>query len=211
MNYSTQTISVPKMHRPMMLTAAIIFFAFFSISPDVQAQTEPPKVEIGGHVSVLHLQGKQQIFEKTAVGGGLRGTFNLNAGLALEGEVNFYPEINSNPIIVDSKAVTGLFGVKAGWRSKKMGFFGKIRPGLLHFEEKIDPRMYLLPLPRFRKIRTLRSIWEACLSCIPPAASSAIRPGDTIIRFRYRSFLIGDRSFTNHNLQFNVGIGFRFF
>ncbi|MBK9705487.1 MAG: hypothetical protein IPO77_00320 [Acidobacteria bacterium] len=51
----------------MMLTAAIIFFAFFSISPDVQAQTEPPKVEIGGHVSVLHLQGKQQIFEKTAV------------------------------------------------------------------------------------------------------------------------------------------------
>ncbi len=200
------------MHRPMMLTAAIIFFAFFSISPDVQAQTEPPKVEIGGHVSVLHLQGKQQIFEKTAVGGGLRGTFNLNAGLALEGEVNFYPEINSNPIIVDSKAVTGLFGVKAGWRSKKMGFFGKIRPGLLHFEEKIDPRIVFITTPPVPQNPHFALDLGGVLE-LYPTRRVIVRfdLGDTIIRFRYRSFLIGDRSFTNHNLQFNVGIGFRFF
>jgi hypothetical protein len=193
------------------MTSAIIIFVLFFVSRDTQAQSETPKVEIGGHFSLLHLPRNQRGFDRTAMGGGARATFNLNAGVALEGEVNFYPELNSNPIILESQAVVGLFGVKAGWRSEKMGVFGKVRPGVLHFDEKIDPTIVFIvppPVPQNPHFALdLGGVLE-----LYPSRRFVVRfdLGDTIIRFRYLNFLLIEDRFTKHNLQFNAGIGIRF-
>lgn len=181
-------------------------------SHPAQAQSEVPKVEIGGHFSLLHLPGNTRGFDTTATGGGARATFNLNANVALEAEVNYYPEINPRrPIILDSPAVTGLFGVKAGWRGEKAGLFGKARPGLLHFEEKLNPNIiFIIPPPTPDNPHfalDLGGVLE-----LYPTRHVVVRfdVGDTIIRFRYGSPLMGDSRFTQHNLQFNAGVGFRF-
>ena len=210
-NHSAQAIRTTHLFRPFSIIAAILL-AILTINPDIQAQTDPPKVEIGGHFSLLRLPMNRQGFDKTAPGGGVRATFNLNGALALEGEVNYYPEINPIPQIVESKALTGLFGVKAGWRSDKIGIFGKVRPGLLRYEEEIDPRIIFItppPVPQNPHFALdLGGVLE-----LYPSRRLVVRfdVGDTAIRFRYRSPLSGEIRFTEHNLQFNVGIGVRFF
>jgi hypothetical protein len=211
MKKSTQTKTANRMRRTFMMTAAIIIFVLCFVSRDTQAQSEVPKVEIGGHFSLLRLPRNQQGFDTTAMGGGVRATFNLNSGIALEGEVNYYPELNSTPIIIESQAVVGLFGVKTGWRSEKMGVFGKVRPGLLRFEEKPDPKIIFIvppPVPQNPHFAIdLGGVLE-----LYPSRRFVVRfdLGDTIIRFRYRNFLVVEDRFTRHNLQFNAGIGVRF-
>ena len=195
----------------LIATVAVLMFGFFFPGLDVQAQSDPPKVEIGGHFSLLRLPREGQIFETTATGGGARVIFNLNASVALEGEVNYYRKLNDSPILTDSPAVAGLFGVKAGWRSEKVGVFAKVRPGVLHFEETIDPRIVFIvppPVPRNPHFALdLGGVIE-----MYPSRRVVVRfdVGDTIIRFRYYGPLPGEIRFATHNLQFNAGIGFRF-
>jgi hypothetical protein len=206
-----QIITTPMHHCCAALMIMILLLALSGNT--AQAQSEVPKVEVGGHFSLLHLPRNQRGFDTTATGGGGRGTFNLNANVGLEGEVNFYPEINPlRPVLIDSPAVAGLFGVKAGWRAEKAGVFIKIRPGFIHFEETIDPRIvFINPPPKPRNPHfalDLGGVLE-----FYPARRVVVRfdVGDTIIRFRYTNVLLGESRFTQHNLQCNAGIGFRFF
>lgn len=198
--------------RRLIATAAVLMLAFFFVARDAQAQSDPPKVEIGGHFSLLRLPRDGQVFDTTAAGGGARATFNLNANVALEGEVNYYRKLNSNPILTDSPAITGLFGVKAGWRGESVGVFAKVRPGVLHFKETLDPRIVFIvppPVPQNPQFALdLGGVLEAY-----PSRRLVIRfdVGDTVIRFRYRISPLGEIRFTTHNVQFNAGIGFRFF
>jgi len=195
------------------MAMSLMLWLVLSGSQKTLAQAETPKAEIGAHFSLLHLPQNQRGFDKTATGGGVRGTFNLNANFGLEGEANFYPEVHSSPIILDSSAVTGFFGAKAGWRGKKVGVFGKVRPGVLHFEEKYDPRiLFILPQPIPQNPHftlDVGTVFEAY-----PSRRVVVRfdLGDTLIRFRYCGVpLVGESRFTQHNLQFNVGFGVRFF
>lgn len=189
----------------------MIFSVIFSVSQIVVAQSDVPKVEVGGHFSLLHLPGNQRGFDTTARGGGVRGTFNFNGNVGLEAEVNFYPEINPRNFIIDSPAVVALFGVKAGGRSERIGVFGKVRPGFIHFEEKIDPRIvFIIEPPKPQNPHFALDVGGVVE--LYPSRRVVVRfdVGDTIIRFRYRSPLLGDPRFTQHNLQFNAGVGFRF-
>lgn len=177
------------------------------------AQSESPKAEIGVHFSLLHLPRNQRGFDKTATGGGARVTFNLNANFALEGEANFYPEVHSSPLILESSAVTGFFGGKAGWRGKKVGVFGKVRPGFMHFEERFDPRvLFILPQPIPQNPHFALDFGAVVEAYASRRLVVRFDLGDTLIHFRYRGIpLVGESRFTQHNLQFNVGIGVRFF
>ncbi len=194
----------------MLWVLAVCLAAALS-SFEVRAQSDVPRVEIGGHVSVLKIPEKGLLFDTTTVGGGGRITFNINPGLAVEGEFNYYPEINSSPIIIESPGYTGLFGVKAGWRGEKAGIFGKLRPGFLHFREELDPNIVFInppPMPDNPHFALdVGGVVE-----FYPSRRWVVRfdVGDTIVRFRYTSPFFGDRQFTSHNLQVNAGIGFRF-
>ncbi len=197
--------------RPRILTVMAILFLVIFAGPDTRAQSDPPKVEIGGQFSLLRLPRNKQGFDTTATGGGVRLTFNLNSALALEGEVNYYPEVNPISILIDSPGVVGLFGVKAGWRREKVGVFAKVRPGFIQIEEKIDPSLVFVvppPVPQNPHFALdLGGVLE-----VYPSRRLVVRfdLGDTIIRFRYLNFLSLEDRFTRHNLQFNAGIGIRF-
>jgi hypothetical protein len=39
--------------------------------------------------------------------------------------------------IVSDRLTQGLFGAKAGWRARRLGVFGKARPGFVHFNETL--------------------------------------------------------------------------
>jgi hypothetical protein len=95
----------------------------------VAAQSELPKTEVGVHYTGLRL-GR---FDNVGPGIGARATRNLNDNLAIEGEINFFPQ--SRPFdrfaVEYEERFQGLFGVKAGLRRSSFGLFIKARPGFL--------------------------------------------------------------------------------
>jgi hypothetical protein len=72
---------------------------------------------------------------RNSAGVGGRLGYNLNANVALEAEVNFFPRADSfdqPEAFNNGHFIEALFGVKAGKRFDKVGVFGKARPGVLY-------------------------------------------------------------------------------
>jgi hypothetical protein len=122
------------MKKPLLLIAlGILLLSFYQ--QVARAQDEPEKsratrFEVGAQFSSITFEP-----EHTQPGAGGRFTFNLNDNLALEAELNYFP--NDNGIISitrnNGRATEGLFGIKAGKRFKNFGIFGKARPGFISF------------------------------------------------------------------------------
>ena len=193
----------------------------------VLAQSEPPKYEIGLHAASLAPVG----FESGGVGGGLRFTYNFNAMLAVEGEVNVFNRTSFDSI----NRVQGLAGLKSGVRFDKVGLFGKIRPGVAHnvFTSVKNAPCHTFvappnsPLPGCTFGRTARNDFALDLGGVVefyPARRWVMRfdVGDTIIRRSLPNVTIDgsgignllllapDQHIVRHNLQINAGVGFRF-
>jgi hypothetical protein len=98
----------------------------------VQAQTtDIPKFELGADFTTLSIHSTQ-----THPGVGGRITYNLNRHVAVEGAGYFSPGSCDFCIGETTGHITeGLFGVKAGHRFKKIGVFGKVRPGFIRLEK----------------------------------------------------------------------------
>jgi hypothetical protein len=211
--------------------AVAIFCAVF-LHPghsSAQAQTDPPKVEVGGQFTFINL--KPATFNGVAqsttsdLGVGGRTTFNLNRAFSLEAEVNFFPSVKGENSILgaenNGRKVEALFGGKAGIRREKYGLFGKVRPGLMHFSEVFDclgpmsPDIQCGPHPKTEFALDVGGVAEYY-----PSRHVVLRLdiGDTIIHFAERHFFEVDlgplpetiRARTTNNLQFNVGIAYRF-
>src|SRR4051812_39639408 len=104
------------------LCAAI---SFVTLSPQpARAQSEVPKLELGAQFSAIRLTD----FDTTEPGVGGRVTYNINHHLSVEGEFNFFPR--EQTVLTGGQKIEGLFGAKYGWRSDRVGLFGKLRPGL---------------------------------------------------------------------------------
>ena len=69
-------------------------------------------------------------------------TINLTNALAIEGELNYFPSSGFDNI----RMFQGQFGVKAGWRFKRFGLFGKVRPGFIHTKRDFQPICVLQPI-----------------------------------------------------------------
>jgi hypothetical protein len=111
----------------------ILAFAAMFINVEAQQQTEyAPKYEAGIHFTALNFT---EGGGNNGVGG--RFAFNLNRHVALEAEGNFFPARVSSVTSADARAqgrgTQALFGVKAGKRYEKAGFFAKVRPGFTSF------------------------------------------------------------------------------
>jgi hypothetical protein len=119
--------------RLLLIAFALRLFAFYQ--QDAHAQGEPEKskatrFEIGAQFASITFEP-----DHTQPGLGGRFAYNFNDTIALEAELNYFP--NDNGIISDSRnngrVTEGLFGVKIGKRFKNVGIFGKARPGFLSF------------------------------------------------------------------------------
>ena len=85
----------------------------------VSADEKFPTYEIGGQIFSFH--GHELGY---GWGAGGRFTYYFNNQIAFDSDVNFFLPDEGPPY-----ATQGLFGIKAGKRTKHVGIFAKVRPG----------------------------------------------------------------------------------
>ena len=210
-------------NRPLAVLLSLLLW----LAPSAAAQSEPPKYEIGLHAATITPVGH----EPGNAGGGMRFTYNFNSMLAAEGEVNVF----SRSHLRDSTRVQGLAGLKAGVRFDKVGFFGKIRPGVAHhaFTNARNAPCYTFarpansPVPDCRFAQTGRNDFALDLGAVVefyPARRWVLRfdVGDTLLRRSLPNVTIDTLGIGNlllnaptshaitHNMQIHAGAGFRF-
>lgn len=133
---------------PLFTIVAVLASLLFS-ETKVLAQTDAPRFEVGAQFSLLsrnrpstQIEDFFQFFgvdelprrvSKPGFGG--RFTYNMTNSIAFEAEGNFFLEREKVFGIPDGNIIQCQFGVKAGKRFKKVGIFGKARPGFVTFTE----------------------------------------------------------------------------
>lgn len=138
------------MKKQLLFTIVAVLASLFFSSNEVLAQGDTPRFEVGGQFSLLSRNRPSSQFDDSFVfddfeeffprrvnkpGFGARFTYNMTNNIAFEAEGNFFPERKEVFGAPDGHIFQCQFGVKAGKRFKKVGFFGKVRPGFVTFTE----------------------------------------------------------------------------
>ena len=152
-----------------------------------------PTYEVGGQI--FSFQGPDLGF---GWGAGGRFTYNLNNYVAFDSEVDFFLPDEGPPY-----ATQGLFGIKAGKRTKYVGIFAKVRPGfqtnfVVNEREQARLALDVGGVAEFYPNRHVVLRLDA---------------GDVIIPFGNNVVgqgLFAQRLGTTHNFQLNLGVGIRF-
>jgi outer membrane protein with beta-barrel domain len=192
-------------------------------SAQAKAQSDVPRVEVGVQGSVINTPPNR--FHRETFGGfGGRVTINLTPAIAVEGQVDYYPEDITNRPTANNEFrdvkpdLTGLFGIKAGLRREKFGVFGKLRPGFARFSP-IQDCSSISNCPDVRTTGVGLDVGGAVEGYISRRFMVRFDVGDTYLHLRKTQFLVADVSGTfldtrdaegRHNLQVSVGVGFRF-
>jgi hypothetical protein len=176
-----------------------------------------PRYEVGVQFAALdfrefsHVLGRRNEF---AVGG--RFTMNLTNLLAVEAQTDFYP---TDEFFPDRRKIQGLFGLKAGGRTGRVGFFGKARPGFIHVRSKrnsicLIPEGCAPPPPgdpthfgRFWLALDAGAVFE-----VYPSQRWVLRldAGDLFVRRFKGTNPSGKIYYSSHNLQMAGGAAIRF-
>ena len=161
------------------------------------------------------------------VGLGGRLGVNVTKSIGVEAEANIFPENKQRdkrigvPITVfepGGRKFQMLFGPKIGYRFRKLGVFGKVRPGFIRLDrfEAVDA-VFSTPnglaiLSSTRNGLTFFNIDIGGVFEYYPSRRTILRfdAGDTIIRYGAQEPKDINPSITRHNLQISVGFGFRF-
>ena len=191
-----------------MILSVVPAFLFCLLCTTMAFAQETPKYEIGANFALIRLHD----LDTTDVGVGARAGYNLNKWIALEAEVNSFPQ---GDFFEGGRKVQGVFGVKAGFRSEKFGLFAKARPGFMRFSDSritnpCPPGAVCSLAILLGKQTNLAMDVGGVMEFYPSRRlTTRIDVGDTIIRFGDFSLPTGN-PYTSHNLQVNVGFGFRF-
>lgn len=195
--------------------------------PDEQ---KPAKIEVGIHFSGLNIGPQDERFSlgvghASEAGAGVRVGYNLTKYLALEGEVNFFP--NENLAVFDrgGNLTQGQFGVKVGKRFSKFGLFAKGRPGFLNFSRVLTQtgtqtfnaggQTFTFPIFEIKR-RNFFSLDVGGVVEFYPSRRVLVRfdVGDTMVNEgELPAALVGIAAQSGrleHKLQFSSGIAFRF-
>lgn len=211
--------------RALILTATLLYLMFGS--PEILAQSETQKVEVGVRFSVIRLSNFDSSLElfrdrfpqrsrpnTIDLGVGGRFSYNIIDNFALDVEVNFFPQEDT---FEGGRKTQVLFGPKVGVRNEKVGVFAKVRPDLIHFSEFLRViRVVEGPFGVITEQRgTANNFFALDLGGVfevYPLRRIILRfdVGDTIVHYRSLSPRELNPSFTRHNLQFNTGFGIRF-
>ena len=180
-----------------------------------QAQTQlaEHRFEVGALYTALDFK----TFDETINGLGGRVGYNFNDHLALDAEASFFPEQHLGNDQFGQKGQAFL-GVKAGARSKHVGAFAKLRPGVMFIGEFITgfdcSRSGVVT--RCQPEHHNFALDAGGVLEFYPSPRSIIRldAGDTIIRERQTAFGFFNPSTTTgqtaHNFQVSVGFSYRF-
>ena len=172
---------------------------------------------------------------QTEYGFGGRFTYNFNKNAAVEAEANFFPVDRLSRTGRERERIFGtseffrvflepqgrkfqaVAGPKIGYRGKKVGVFGKIRPGLFYVERLpiIDTLSVTLPnigIFADEKKAIFFSTDVGGVVEVYPSKRTVLRfdIGDMIIRYNAQEPKAFNPAFTRHTLQFSTGFGFRF-
>lgn len=221
------------------LLKAIFVAAFFLLLnvDQARAQSATPKYEVGGQISLMRFReilsvdpllvgNFEPLFPQrksvTNLGFGGRFIYNISARLAVEGELNFFPDDNDD-FVKGGRKAQGVVGIKAGVRKERYGLFAKARPGFVSFGALLDCPQ---GTPTFEFCTTASRVYPALdlggVIELYPSSRSVIRfdVGDTLVFTKDRAFfkrVPGDEFESilfpgelKHNPQISVGIGFRF-
>jgi outer membrane protein with beta-barrel domain len=182
----------------LMVVSSMLLLCFSCLVSQAQNKTvsddeKDPTYEIGGQI--FSFGGDDLGF---GWGAGGRFTYNLNNHLALESEVNFFLPDEGPPY-----ATQGLFGIKAGKRIKRVGFFAKVRPGFQtnFFVNQREQARFALDVGGVAEFYPTRHV------------VLRVDAGDVIIPFGNNAVGYGplaQRLGTTHNFQLNLGVGIRF-
>jgi hypothetical protein len=182
-----------------------LFFLLFAST--LFAQSTPLKFEVGGQISIARFRssysGGQYDGYETSVGFGGRVGYNINHHLALEAQLDFFPQTKNRDI---KRPLTELFGIKGGRRGEKIGLFLKARPGFYNRREPNSCAPLATPgnvgcpetFSRTDFIIDLGGVVE-----FYPSKRTLIRVdiGDALTRIDRHNW---------HNLQSSIGVGWRF-
>jgi len=182
--------------RLLMVTSSMLLLCFSCLISQAQNKIDDNKVptyEVGGQI--FSFNGHDLGF---GWGAGGRFTYNLNDLIALDSEMNFFLPDEGPPY-----ATQGLFGIKAGKRTKYVGIFAKARPGfqtnlIVNHREQTRFALDVGGVAEFYPNRHVVLRFDA---------------GDVIIPFG--NDVVGTPFFaqrlgTTHNLQVSLGVGVRF-
>lgn len=114
----------------LVAAACVCFYQQDARAQGDEEKARATRFEIGAQFSSITFEP-----DNTKPGFGGRFTFNFNDNLALESELNYFPNDNglTSARGPNGRVTEGLFGVKAGKRFKQFGIFGKGRPGFISF------------------------------------------------------------------------------
>jgi len=179
----------------MVLSSTLLLFST-CLAAQAQNKTgdeKPPTREIGGQIFSFNSDDVG-----FGWGAGGRFTYYLNNHIALDNEVNFFL-----PDEGPAYATQGLFGIKAGKRTKYVGIFAKVRPGFqtnLVVNEREQARFALDVggVAEFYPNRHLVLRFDAGDVIIPF--------GNNVVGYGSHAQRLG----TTHNFQYSLGIGVRF-
>ena len=208
--------------------AALVLLVCLTSHP----QAPVSKIELGAQFTSFRLfPPPQEGFQTASVtepGVGGRLTYNLNRRIAIDSEINFFPNKNIFQFAGEGRALQLQIGVKAGKRFRNFGVFAKARPGFLSIGRVFfyEPGASLdtgfgFSIPNARIDR--RTHFTTDLGAVVefyPSRRTIVRfdAGDTLVRYS-QSFepinfdpahLTTVPARIKHNFQFAAGIGWRF-
>lgn len=206
----------------------------------MSVREETPRFEVGAQFTNLLVDpptptcgecglnlAPTDVHGETGFGG--RFTFNLTDSIAFEAEGNYFTRERFTFFEPSGHLVQGQFGVKAGKRLEKFGFFGKARPGFAVFTQAIElVGTHTVPFGNttitvgdFRQTQKVYPSFDVggvVEFYISRRWMARMDFGDTVIR--YGEYAVGGfiasqaivrrPPETRHNFQFSSGIGFRF-
>jgi opacity protein-like surface antigen len=116
----------------------LLFIDFLASAACVPAQDAYARVELGAQYSTIELTSPSGATQASGFGG--RFDWNFSRRLALESQIDFWPE-NSEPLfgVQGGQTLQAVFGVRAKVvQTRRFAIFGLIRPGILHFTDVLD-------------------------------------------------------------------------
>lgn len=198
-----------------------------------------PRFEVGAHLTSLTFNPPRLLVNLPAISGenrpqtetglGGRFTFNLIDSIGFESEINYFPISEGVGVGASGRVLQGQFGIKAGKRFRRFGFFGKARPGFVSFDRSsklvgtkpfnFGDRTFLEGVFAIGR-RTFFSTDFGGVLEFYPTGRWAVRfdAGDTAIHYGGRTIatiFVNPRFLTSrpewrHNFQFSSGFSFRF-
>ena len=152
-----------------------------------------PTYEVGGQIFSFNSN-----YVGFGWGAGGRFTYNLNDYIALDNEVNFFL-----PDEGPAYATQGLFGIKAGKRTKYVGIFAKARPGFQTNFVVNDREQVRFALD----VGVVAEVYPTRHVVLRADAGDVIIPfGNNVVGQGFFAQRLG----TTHNFQYSLGVGIRF-